>query len=145
MVVQLLTYLKHELQLLTEMNRLADIQQKALINYRTSELEEVSSYQEHMARSLAEAEENRIELLIKWLDISRDDALNLRLSTLEKEIQGEELKELKNMRRQLQEQMTKLDQTNKTNRVLTNRGQRSINKIIGMFSDGRNHVCNVKV
>ena len=77
-------YLKHEQQLLEEMVSLAEKQQKALIKYDTKMLEEIASYQEVVAKSLRKAEEHRINLIMSWLSVPRQDAAGLKLSALEK-------------------------------------------------------------
>lgn len=145
MTSNLFTYLKHEQQLLTEIVLLAEKQQKALIQFDSSLLEEIASYQDVVAKSLREAEEHRITLLMAWLKISRREAVSLRLSSLEKHFQKEELSELKHIRTQLRGLLNKLQTTNTMNRVLANRAKNSVKEILQHFTNGTKHVCNVKV
>lgn len=145
MNVNLLAYLKHEEQLLKEIVVLAEKQQKALIKYDAIMLEEIVSYQNVMGKSLRKAEENRINLLVRWLGISVGEASKLKLSAIEKHFEKEELKELKKLRVSLRSLVSELNSLNNTNRVLTNRARMSVGEMISHFTNGRNYVCNVKV
>jgi len=145
MSVNLLAYLKHEEQLLQEIVILAEKQQKALVQYDATMLEEIISYQNVMNQSLKKAEEKRITMLMSWLSINRNDATNLKLSSLEDHFQKENLKELKALRKNMKSLISKLNSQNNTNRVLTNRARISINEMISHFTNGRNLVCNVKI
>ncbi len=145
MSVNLLAYLKHEEQLLQEIVILAEKQQKALVQYDATMLEEIISYQNVMNQSLKKAEEKRITMLMSWLSINRNDATNLKLSSLEDHFQKEDLKELKALRKNMKSLISKLNSQNNTNRVLTNRARISINEMISHFTNGRNLVCNVKI
>lgn len=145
MNVNLLAYLKHEEQLLKEIVVLAEKQQKALIKYDAIMLEEIVSYQNVMGKSLRKAEENRINLLVRWLGISISEASKLKLSAIEKHFEKEELKELKKLRTSLRSLVAQLNSLNNTNRVLTNRARMSVGEMISHFTNGRNYVCNVKV
>lgn len=138
-------YLKHEQQLLEEMVSLAEKQQKALIKYDTKMLEEIASYQEVVAKSLRKAEEHRINLIMSWLSIPRQDAAGLKLSALERHFANEELQEIKSIRLTLKSLLNKLQGLNTMNRVLTNRARTSIGEMISHFTHGRNYMCNVKV
>lgn len=145
MTSNLFTYLKHEQQLLKELVSLAEKQQKALIKYDTSLLDEIASYQTVVVKSLRQAEDHRINLLMSWLGISRIEASSLKLSALEKYFKNEELKELKAFRSDLKKLMTQLQSLNSLNRVLTNRARNSVKDILTHFTNSNNFVCNVRV
>jgi hypothetical protein len=145
MTSNLFNYLKHEQQLLIELVALAEKQQKALIKYDTSMLDEIASYQNVVVKSLRQAEEHRINLLMSWLGITRIEASSLKLSALDKYFKNEELKELKSIRTELKKLMTQLQSLNSLNRVLTNRAKNSVREMLSNFTNNNNFVCNVRV
>ncbi|MFP4528975.1 MAG: flagellar protein FlgN [Candidatus Kapaibacterium sp.] len=145
MQAKLFTFLKHEQQLIKELIAMAELQQKALVEFRLSELEKIAGYQESLAQNLRDAEEQRIRMLMAWLGAQRRDVVNMRLSALEKFFQSEELMELKKLKKSMRAMLERLQALNTTNRVLSNRARKSVQNIISVFTDGRNHVCNVKV
>jgi hypothetical protein len=124
---------------------LAEQQQKALIKFDTAEIEKITSYQEDISRNFKQTEELRIALLMNWLKISRREATNLHLSTLEEYFHGEELIEIRRMRSDLRTLLSKLNNFNVLNRVLANRARNSVKELLSIFTSGTNHVCNVKV
>jgi hypothetical protein len=142
---QLYGYLQFEQQLIQEMLRLADKQQSALVKYHISELSEITNFQDELIKNIRQAEEKRINLLMKWFEISRKDAANLKLSALEAKIENKEVGlEIKKMRENLREMIGRLQNLNSTNRLLTNRAKTNINDMIGYITNG-NPVCNVEV
>lgn len=145
MSAKLFNYLQFEKQILQELVRLSERQQKALVKYNISELEEVSSYQEELAKSLRRAEEQRIDFIMNWLAVSRNEAQGIGMSQLEKRFKNEELKELKDLRKALKQLLTNLQTLNSTNRMLANRARSSISEMMGVMTNGRNHVYNVRV
>ena len=142
---KLFSFLKFEQQLLSELVRLAERQQKALIAFDATELDEIASYQEELAKSLRNAEEQRINFIMAWLQISRTEAANLRLSSLEKKFNQEEMVEIKKLRASLRAMISKLQNFNTANRVLANRAKNSIKDMMTAFTRGNKHVCNVRV
>ena len=145
MIEKLFTLLEHELQLINELIALANRQQKALTSYKLVELEQLAPYQEEVLKNLRDAEEFRIKLLTSWLGITRKDVFNLRLSSLEKKFQSEEITEIRKLRTEMKKKLTELININTTNRVLTNKATGSINQIISILTSGTNHVCNVRI
>ncbi|MCL2311807.1 MAG: flagellar protein FlgN [Firmicutes bacterium] len=135
---QLYGYLKLEQQLLEEMLRLADKQQLALINYRISELTEITSFQNALIINIRNAEEKRIALLMQWLDITRREAMELKLSTLEEKIEDEDVcTEIKKMRKDLRQMIDKLQNMNAVNRLLSNRARTNIKEMMDFITGGK--------
>ncbi len=145
MTSNLFTYLKHEQQLLSELVSLAEKQQKALVKYDTTMLDEIASYQNVVVKTLRQAEDHRINMLMSWLNLSRVEASSLKLSALEKYFKNEELKELKTIRTELKKLMTQLQSLNTLNRVLANRAKNSVREMLNNFTNNNNFVCNVRV
>lgn len=145
MLSNLFAYLKHEQILLEEMVELAQRLQKALVKFDTVNLEDITTYQAALAKGLREAEEQRINLLMAWLNISKAEAASLRLSSIESHLNQDEIHRVRLVRKNLRELVNQLQQTNTTNRLLANRGRTSVREILSIFTNGNNVVCNVKV
>ncbi|NLO20117.1 MAG: flagellar protein FlgN [Ignavibacteria bacterium] len=145
MLSNLFAYLKHEQILLEEMVELAQRLQKALVKFDTVNLEDITTYQAALAKGLREAEEQRINLLMAWLNISKAEAASLRLSSIESHLNQDEIHRVRLVRKNLRELVNQLQQTNTTNRLLANRGRASVREILSIFTNGNNVVCNVKV
>lgn len=145
MIAKLFAYLQYEQQLLNELLDLSERQKKALIRYNLTELNEVTAIQDTLSKNFREAEEGRISLLIKWLKISRRDAMILSLSALETYCQPEELTELRKFKDELNRLINTLHNQNVINRVLTNRARNGVREILHHFTNGYNQVCNVKI
>lgn len=145
MFPKLLAFIKHEEQLIAELIEFADRQQTALIKFDIKELELLTGQQGTIAKNLRSIEEQRIKMIMNWLQIQRNDALNLSLSELEKLADADIMDELKKAKKNLNKKILLLNNLNTTNRVLTNKAHNSIGKIIAMFTNGTNHVCNVRV
>ncbi|MCX6155577.1 MAG: flagellar export chaperone FlgN [Candidatus Kapabacteria bacterium] len=137
--------LKHELQLLDKLINLAENQQESLVKYQHSRLFEIASAQELLMKQMRLAEENRISFMIKWLNIQRKDASEIKLSNLEKAIPAADLNVFHQLQDALKKSIEKLNFLNTLNRVLANRARYSVQQIISIFTNGNNHVCNVKV
>ncbi|HOK14141.1 MAG TPA: flagellar protein FlgN [Candidatus Kapabacteria bacterium] len=145
MLAKLFNFLQFEQQLLQEMIRLAERQKVALVKFNIKELEEITSFQEELAKSLRQAEEQRIAYLMSWLNISRTEALKLKLSTIEKQFPNEDTKELRKLKRNLAKLVNILQDLNLTNRVLANRAKSNVSNILAVLSNGNNYVCNVQI
>jgi len=138
---QLYGYLQFEQQLLEEMLRLADKQQVALVNYRISELSEITSFQNALIVNIRNAEEKRIALLMQWLNITRKEAMELKLSALEDRIEDEEVSnEIKKIRKELRIMIDRLQNMNSTNRLLSNRARANVKEMMGYITGGRHQV-----
>lgn len=145
MMAKLLTYLKFEEQLLDEMIKNSESQQKALVKYDITALDSIVNYQQELARQMREAEEQRIRLMMTLMGISRADATKLKLSSLEESFMPEEISEFRELKKNLSGKINALQMINSTNRLLSNRARNNINNIITVFTKGSNHVCNVRV
>lgn len=141
----LLTFLKYEKQLLEELVRLSAQQRTALIKFDVTLLEEIASYQEEVAKSLKQAEEQRINMLMSWLSLTRKQACAIKLSALSKNFSGTDLKDITELRKTMKVLTEKLHATNSLNRVLANRASNNIKEMIIHFTNGTNQLCNVKI
>jgi hypothetical protein len=144
MLPKLLTYLKHEEQLISEMINLSQKQQRALVKYDIQELDQITAYQDETSKYLKEAEDQRINLLMAWLKISKKEAVSMWLSDLENVVHPEELTEVRNIRLSLSKKLNALNALNTTNRLLSNRAKNNVGQMLSVFANG-NHVCNVRV
>ncbi len=145
MLAKLYNFLQFEQQLLQEMIRLAERQQIALVKFNIVELEEITSYQEELAKGLRGAEEQRISYLMAWFGVSRKEAMSIRLSRFEENLALDELKEIRSIKRKMSKLVNNLQELNLTNRVLANRAKSSISNMMNIISNGRSHVCNVTI
>ncbi|OGU16965.1 MAG: hypothetical protein A2X61_10625 [Ignavibacteria bacterium GWB2_35_12] len=144
-MTNLLTYLKYEKQLLKEMIVLAQKQQSALIKFNTNELDRITSYQSEVSKSLKQAEEKRIKMLMSMFGVSRVEATNMRLSAIIEKMNKEDVLELETMKGELNSLIGNLQHFNTLNRVLANRARNSVREILTILTNGTNNVCNVKV
>ncbi|MGI6369628.1 MAG: flagellar protein FlgN [Ignavibacteria bacterium] len=142
---QLYGHLRFEQQLLEELVRLARKQQTALVNYNVTELEEITAFQDELIKNVRNAEEKRINLITAWFGISRKDAANLRLSSLEQYIKNEDISyDIKNMRENMNDLLEQLQNLNITNNLLINRANAGIKEIVTAITGGKS-VCNATV
>ncbi len=144
-MTNLLTYLKYEKQLLKEMIVLAQKQQSALIKFNTNELDRITSYQSEVSKSLKQAEEKRIKMLMAMFGVSRVEATNMRLSAIIEKMNKEDVLELETMKGEMNSLIGNLQHFNTLNRVLANRARNSVREILTILTNGTNNVCNVKV
>jgi predicted nucleotide-binding protein (sugar kinase/HSP70/actin superfamily) len=135
----------HEKDILNELVGLAEKQQRALVEYDINALNEIVSYQDALSKNLRETEEKRIRLLMNWLQISRSEAMKIRLSAIEKSLKSAEQENIKELRMQLNDLMARFKNFNTTNRVLANKGKNGTAQMLAMFKNGNNSVCNVRI
>ncbi len=145
MTEKLTALMNHELELLKRLSMLAEKQQIALIKHEMSSVEKITKAQEQLSEQLKKAEDIRINFLASWLKIPRKDAGKLPLSLLEKNFPKEESLKLLELKASVKDTMTELKNLNTTNKILANRANNSVNKMISLFTNGKNHVCNVKI
>lgn len=145
MLSNLFQFLLHEKQLLKELIELAERQQKALVEYKIEDLEEITGCQAELSASLREAEDRRLAMLAAALKVSRTEAAAMTMTKLEQYFDADELNELRRLKHELRSLTNSLRNLNLVNRVLANRARRSVADILSMFRNGFNHVCNVKV
>jgi hypothetical protein len=108
-------------------------------------VEQLANIQEIKLKELREVEEQRIKVLITWLGISRADAMNLRLSTIENKLDGAALNEIKKMRISMKKLITAMRDKNNTNRILAVRARNSVQNILSQIVNNKKQVCNVKL
>lgn len=144
MLSQLIQYMEYEKILLGQLVKYAELQQEALKNFDVKSVEKFSEIQDKVSQKLKQTEKDRIEMIMKWMGLSRKDATNLKLSTIEKKLKGDNFKIVSNLRETLSELTTKLYDLNKNNRILINRAKNSVQNMMEIFTGGR-RICNVKV
>jgi flagellar FlgN protein len=142
---KLIMYLIYEKDILSHLLALAEKQQKTLIKSDRRMLESITKQQEEASVKMRKAEENRLNLLMNLFTISRGEARKMKLSEVAESFEGKEQEQVNELRLKLKEIMTKLAQLNMTNRVLANRARINIGEILGLFTNGKTNVCNVKV
>lgn len=145
MLAKLFNFLQFEQQILQELIRLAERQQKALVKFDVVELEEITSYQEELAKGLRRAEEQRIAYIMSWLGINRTEASKMTLTSLERNSKSEEVREIRKLKKNMNKMVNILQELNLGNRLLANRAKNSVNTMMTAFANGRSNVCNVKV
>jgi len=145
MLGSLYRILNNELSYLNEMIRMAEKQQEALVKFKLIDLFDIAKAQELLTKKMRDSEEDRIRFLMKWLNLSRKGATELKLSALERKVPENELQEFITLRTKLKVAMKKLGSINTMNRILANRARFSVEQMISLFTNGNKHVCNVKV
>lgn len=145
MLSKLHKFLKYEKELIDKLTKLAEQQRDALVKFDMIKVEQLAIYQDDVVKNIREAEEKRIRLLMNWMGLTRIEAMNLKLSSIEKRLNGEELIEIKRLRIALKKLVSNLQNLNNTNRVLANRAKSSIQNIMMMFVGGGHQMFNVKI
>jgi flagellar biosynthesis/type III secretory pathway chaperone len=145
MIDKLIDCLEEEKNLIYKLLELSKSQQKSLIKYDINQLNEITPNQEFLQKKLKKYEEYRIKLLMNWLNISSNDAMSLKLSTLEKKLDKENMKKLRPLRLELQKLVLDLQGYTLNNRVLVNKAKQSIQGIMMMFTRNGNQIINQKV
>jgi predicted metalloendopeptidase len=145
MLLKLIAMLKYEMNLLEKLNKVAMEQQTALIEYKIDQLDRLAAEQQELAAKLHDAEKQRISMVKLWLNISTREAATMKLSALERKLDPRDIHEFQKVRVSLRSLMTNLHYTNTTNRVLNKRARNTISSIISFFTNGTNHICNVKI
>jgi flagellar biosynthesis/type III secretory pathway chaperone len=144
-MTNLLSFLKYEKQLLKELVTLAEKQQGALIKFNTNELDRITNYQFEVSKSLKQAEEKRIKMLMAMFGVTRMEATNLSLSAVIEKLERDDVTEFEKMKKEMKMLVGNLQHFNTINRVLANRARNSVREILSILTNGVNHVCNVKV
>ncbi len=145
MLAKLHSFLKYEKELIDKLTKLAEEQRDALVKFDMMKVEQLAIYQDTLVKNIREAEEKRIKLLMNWMGLSRIQAMNLKLSSIEKRLKGEEMIEIKRLRIAMKKLVSNLQNLNNTNRVLANRAKGSIQNIMMMFVGGGHQMFNVKI
>lgn len=134
-----------EKDVIEKLVELAKTQQQCLIKFDISQLNEITPNQDYLQKQLKGYEEYRVKLLMKWLDINSNDALSLKLTTLEKKLNKKDMAILKPIRIELQKLVLELQSLTNTNRVLVNRAKNSVQNIMNLFTRNGNQIVNKKI
>ena len=145
MINKLKVFLEYEQGVVEGLVQLAERQRKALIHYNLSELEQVTSQQAELSKQLRQAEEQRIALLMTWLNIQRKDALDMQMSKLADLLIGEEKNFIISFKERFTIIVEKLTALSVLNRLLANRAKNNVGELLAFLTNGSNHVCNVKI
>ncbi len=141
----LMNILEYEKAILEDMLIVILEQKEALIKYDVDDLESINKKQEELSKQLLNAEKERINFIQNWLKLSKSEALELKLSALEKHLDTEKQSNFQKSREYLNGLIQKINELNSINRVLTNRARHTIHGILTVISGGNNHVCNVQI
>lgn len=145
MLKLLIEYLGEEEKLLKKILKLANDLNKAFIRFDSASIERVSDKQDFVLKQLSRMEEKRIDLLMQWLKLNKEEAHNLKLSTIERNIKGPEKDQIKNLKESIGSINTQLLEINRNNKILGNRSRYSVNNIMKTLTNGKNVVLNVRV
>jgi flagellar biosynthesis/type III secretory pathway chaperone len=145
MINRILDILTREEKILTDLVLMTEYQNRALVEYKTSNIPEIIFKQDYLLGQLSKIEQERIELFIEIFKISRVEAVNLKLSMIENKLKGDSKVKVHSLRTSISKLNNKLIQLNNENRILANRGKQSINNIIRTLNQNNNAVFNVKI
>lgn len=134
-----------EKDVIEKLVKLAKSQQQCLIKFDISQLNEITPNQDYLQKQLKSYEEYRVKLLMKWLEINSNDALSLKLTTLEKKLNKKDMALLRPIRIELQKLVLELQNLTNTNRVLVNRAKNSVQNIMNLFTRNGNQIVNKKI
>ncbi|MCB0701851.1 MAG: flagellar export chaperone FlgN [Candidatus Kapaibacterium sp.] len=139
-------FLKREKELTEKLLMLSNRLREALMSQRQDLVEKISQDQHLITAKLKEMEERRLRYMVSKLSISRVEASQLRLSEIEKTVEGENKIDLRRIRIAMKKIVAELQEVNTTNRLLSNRAKTSVSNIISVLNsrNGRK-VCDVKV
>lgn len=145
MVNKFLDILTREEKVLSDLVLITEYQNRALVEYKTSNIPEIITKQDNLLGQLSKMEQERIDLFMELFKISRKEAVNLKLSMIENKMKGDNKEKVKALRTSIAKLNNKLIQLNNENRILANRGKQSINNIIRTLNQNNNAVFNVKI
>lgn len=141
----LLKYLNYESHLLNELVLLAEEQQKALIKYNILELESIANKQAQISKSLREAEDERMKILMLKFRLTKKQAAEITLTEIMRMIDEGDNNAFFELKKQMKDSSERLNLLNTINRVLSNKALSNIQQMLSLFTNGTNHVCNVKI
>lgn len=146
MLKELTNILKHQSQLVAKMVELAKRQQQALVDFDVDTLYDISKFQNDIAVSFKRVENKRLEMLMDWFGINRNQAMKLRVSQLQNAFTDFDFSEMKDLRKSMSKMLIDLNNINNTNRVLSNRAKHSVYEMMqSLTKKGEVQVCNVRV
>lgn len=83
--------LRNEQEILEKLSELSAKKKYDMMNVDMTELSEIPYFRGEADKSIEMAEDYRIELISMWLNITREQAIELRLSALQKDLKTREL------------------------------------------------------
>lgn len=145
MLKEFLELLQREESLLKDIVSVTEAQNLALLEYRTSSIPDIVNKQDALLSHLSKLENERIKMFMENFKISRNEAVNLKLSVIEAKLKGEKANIVKRYRVSISRLNSRMIKLNNENRILANRGKQSINNIIRTLNQNNNAVFNVRV
>lgn len=145
MLKEFLELLQREESLLKDIVSVTEAQNLALLEYRTSSIPDIVNKQDALLSHLTKLENERIKMFMENFKISRNEAVNLKLSVIEAKLKGEKADIVKRYRVSISRLNSRMIKLNNENRILANRGKQSINNIIRTLNQNNNAVFNVRV
>lgn len=142
---QLIETMLLEKNIIDEMVRVAELQKRTLIEYDIKGLEEILSYQEQLAARIRKIELDRLRIIAKMKNITQNQAAKIKLSDLASDYSPEIEKKFLKLKTMIESSINRLQSVNSTNRMLSNRAKIGVSKMLSLFSNGKNYVCNVQV
>lgn len=138
-------FIDYEKNLMEHLVFLAEKQKEALIHFKISDLELIASQMAEVSKKIRQAEEQRINLLISWLGISRKEAVNITLTVLAEKVDDENKESVIEFKNHMAALLSKFTSLNIVNRLLANKARNSVAEMLAFLTNGSNHVCNVKI
>lgn len=145
MLKEFLELLQREESLLKDIVSVTEAQNLALLEYRTSSIPDIVNKQDALLSHLSKLENERIKMFMDNFKISRNEAVNLKLSVIEAKLKVEKADIVKRYRVSISRLNSRMIKLNNENRILANRGKQSINNIIRTLNQNNNAVFNVRV
>lgn len=145
MLNEFLELLRKEAQVLSDLVSITEKQNTALIEYKTSSIPEIVNNQDILLSQLSKLENERIKMFMDNFNISRADAVRLKLSYIESKLKNDKAEIVRKHRVSIARLNARLIKLNNENKILANRGKQSINNIIRTLNQNNNAVFNVKI
>jgi outer membrane PBP1 activator LpoA protein len=140
---RLFEIIEREYELLKNMLKVAEEQKNALVKYEINAVERATTKLNEIAKELKNYENERINLLVGELKLSRKQAYTMNLTELSKIIDIPEttIKKKEEMRQMIE----MFASVNSLNKLLANRALSSIGEILSTLSNPNNSVFNVRI
>jgi len=140
---RLFEIIEKEYVLLKNMLKVAEEQKNALVKYEINAVERATTKLNEIAKELKNYENERINLLVGELKLSRKQAYTMNLTELSKiiDIPESTIKKKEEMRQMIE----MFASVNSLNKLLANRALSSIGEILSTLSNQNNSVFNVRI
>ncbi len=136
--------LSREEEALKKMVEIAEEQKLALVRYDVLAVERYTQKLNELTREMKNYEEERMNLLMKELKLSKKEAFGLKLSDLNN-FATELPADWETKRSRLRDLIETLASVNSLNKLLANRAFNGIHEILSTLSNVDNSVCDVKI